>query len=353
MRAKRLKRHNASLVQSAQEHRRKNAIPWGKIIYLLLVLIAVFKLGSWIYRNSLFIEATGYIFAEESFVESPIPGTIVKINCAVNDGVKRGDPLVYLAGYGSDNTPENRYLSAGSQATIRRRLVEAENEQKIIGKEISLLKSDLQTRAQEKNQSADLLKAGAISLSQFNTIRQREKEISNRITLLRTKAAAAQRLVNALHIELEKAIGMGAGYSFKTSFPDSQITWPEDRILRSPIDGKIVAIPGKIGEIAQPGEPVIHLAETANFYVKAYFETAAEGKFDVGDQVRIQYDNGERSLGTVQKIYFAADATPHVFRGQFAAPRNMIVVEIKPTDTIPDKHILAMKVRVFIKRSLF
>lgn len=46
MHVKRLKKHNASLVQSAREHKRTNAIPWGKLIYLSLVLIAIFKAGS-------------------------------------------------------------------------------------------------------------------------------------------------------------------------------------------------------------------------------------------------------------------------------------------------------------------
>ncbi|MCA9734629.1 HlyD family efflux transporter periplasmic adaptor subunit [candidate division KSB1 bacterium] len=353
MHVKRLKKHNASLVQSAREHKRTNAIPWGKLIYLSLVLIAIFKAGSWVYRNSLFIEATGYIFTETSFVETPVPGTIVKINCAVNDDVKRGDPLIYLAGYGSDSPPESRYLSVSSQATIRRRLVEAENEQKIIGKEISLLRSDLSTREQEKKRSTELLKAGAISLSQFNKISQKVKETNDKITLLRTKSNASRRLIAALNIELSKAAGIGNGYNFKSAIPDSIEHWPEDRILHAPIDGKVTAILRKIGEIAQPGEPAVEIASIENYVIKAFFETNAEGEFQLGDQVRVQYGNGDRSLGVVQKIYAAADATPHVFRGQFAAPRNMIVAEILPLEDAPLKHILAMKVRVFVKRSLF
>ena len=350
MRARRIKKHNASLVQSAQEHQKSKPVPWGKIIYLAIVLFLVFKVASWVYRNSLYIEGTGFISSTESFVETQIPGTIIKINCNVNDLVRRGDPLVYLGGYGYG--ADNVFYAPGSQANLRRRLVEAENELKILKKEISLVSGELRDKRAEKNRAMKLMQASAISRSQYIQISEREAVSAKRLVLLRTKAAAAQRLINALHTDVNKAAVAGNGYHFNKLVPDTIKTWPADRILRAPLSGKIISLPHKLGEVVQPGEPVVKIASIENFYVKAFVDVAAEGTFDVGDQVRIRFENGDRSLGTIEKIYIAADTTPHVFRGQFAAPQNMIVAEIKPADNTPDGHILAMKVKVYVKRSL-
>ncbi|KAA3613897.1 MAG: HlyD family efflux transporter periplasmic adaptor subunit [Calditrichaeota bacterium] len=353
MHAKRLKKHNASLVQSAKEHKKNSPIPWGKIIYLGIFIFLLFKAASWAYRNSLYIEATGYIFSNESFVETQVPGTIVKINCSVNDLVRRGDPLIYLAGYGFESQAENGFFSIGSHSVIRRRLVEAENEHKILNKEISLVEGELRDNRNEKQRALKLLNASAISLSRFNGVSKKVEETSHRLILLRTKSLAAQRLVNTLKSELGKVAGNGGGFHYNFTNPEAAADWPADRILRAPIDGKITAVSQKLGEVAQPGELVVKIAEMDDFFIKAFFKVSSEGAFDVGDQVRIRYENGDRSLGLVQKIYVAADATPHVFRGQFAAPQNMIVAEIKPLDDAPNDHILAMKVKVYVKRSLF
>ncbi len=351
MRARRIKKHNASLVQSTQEHKKSSPVPWGKIIYLTIILFLLFKVASWIYRNSLYIEGTGFISSRESFVETQFPGTIVKINCSINDFVQRGDPLIYLGGYGFG--ADNFFYSPGSQSGLRRRLVEAENELKILKKEISLLEDELRQRRREKKRAMKLLQASAISRSQYNLISGKVQTTGKQLILLRTKAKAAQRLINTLFADVNNATGAGNGYHFKRVLPDTIKIWPEDRVLRAPISGKVTAVVQNIGEVVTPGEAVVKIAAMENFFIKAFFNVAAEGAFEIGDQVRIRFENGKRSLGVIQKIYIAADATPHVYRGQFAAPQNMIVAEIKPANNRPNNHILAMKVKVYVKRPLF
>ena len=351
MRSKRLRKHNASIIQSMREPEKTKRFPWGKVIYLFLLSFLIFKGLGWIYRQSVFIEGIGYVTSPEFYVEARMAGTIIKILPEENDLVQTGDPLVFLEGYtfesGSGGT------SSSAQATLRRRVVEAENALYLIRKEIQLKSDELKSLQEEKRRATGLLNSGAISLSQFKTIALNQEECNNAVILLRTKENAAQRLLNSAQIELTQIAPHYYSSKYRFTHPDSFKNWPEDRIMRAPATGKIVHILKYPGQIAQVGDPVLRIAQTDSFAVKAYFDVAAEGEFHVGDQVRVAFQNGDRILGIIRKIYIGAEATPHVFRGQFAAPKNKIVAEIETSSLSEEEHIISTQVAVYIKRQFF
>jgi RND family efflux transporter MFP subunit len=68
--------------------------------------------------------------------------------------------------------------------------------------------------------------------------------------------------------------------------------------VRAPFNGSIDYIPVKVGEMAQPGLPLLRVVNPQEMYIRADVSEAYLGKFTAGDQVEIYFPVQDRLVGS-------------------------------------------------------
>lgn len=109
--------------------------------------------------------------------------------------------------------------------------------------------------------------------------------------------------------------------------PDTSV---EQSLIRSLIDGVVVARQGTLGEMAMTGQTMFTLADPENFYVTANVEETKVGKIKVGQPVDISIDQfgSQKFSGNVKSIGEAANSALSIFSASTSGTFTKVVQRI-------------------------
>ena len=99
------------------------------------------------------------------------------------------------------------------------------------------------------------------------------------------------------------------------------------------------------------GEPIIKVINDKNTFVKAYFSSSLEKSIHAGDEVKVYFENGEKSDGIIHKIYPTAISNASEIENRFGAIKRSLIAEIVPVNFSSWDRILETRVKVLIKRT--
>ena len=111
------------------------------------------------------------------------------------------------------------------------------------------------------------------------------------------------------------------------NLPDTSV---EQSLIRSPINGVVVAKRGTLGEMAMTGQTMFTLADPANFYVTANVEETKVEKIKVGQPVDISIDQfgSQKFSGNVKSIGEAANSALSIFSASSSGTFTKVVQRI-------------------------
>ncbi len=317
-------RRRTTPIISPEEMRRKS-FPWGKVIYFGILGALAIGFGIWGFGKLFYIRGQGILEAEAVKVESKLNARIVEIRPGINDKVSKDEPVVFL-----DKASLQAQATAKDTADVSRKddfstyeLLEAENRLALVKKERKNQEEWVDNLRGEYDRARRLLALEAITRPQFLEIEQTLK--------------AEERNLSVLSTELRLA---------KTSYE----TYKYDTVLIAPISGVVTKIYKKAGEMALRGQPIIAVADPSKFYVKAYFDSADEGKLYVGRKVKIIFANGDKYKGEIRQVYPASHKLPPVYKTYYGPENTPIVTEIDLLAKEPPKQTLGTKAEVVFTR---
>ena len=176
-----------------------------------------------------------------------------------------------------------------------------------------------------KNQFVDITKQTAALEQQIVTAKTEKQRIEN---LLKSQAATTKQLddIDAQIAVLEKQLAAAkttmqqsnSGVSDTESGVAVQIAQIEDQIknsiIRSPIDGTVLAKYAEAGELAVQGKALFKVADINEMVLRAYITSSQLSQMKLGDKVRVFADFGEKSMreyeGKITWISPKAEFTP-------------------------------------------
>jgi len=176
-----------------------------------------------------------------------------------------------------------------------------------------------------KNQFVDITKQTAALEQQIATAKTEKKRIEN---LLKSQAATTKQLddIDAQIAVLEKQLAAAkttmqqsnSGVSDTESGVAVQIAQIDDQIknsiIRSPIDGTILAKYAEAGELAVQGKALFKVADINEMVLRAYITSSQLSQMKLGNKVRVFADFGEKSMreyeGKITWISPKAEFTP-------------------------------------------
>lgn len=234
-------------------------------------------------------------------------GKIVKMDKDEGEKVEEGEALVYL------DDASFKYSIAEVKARIA---VEEAN--------FARLKKGF--RAEEIAEAEAAKDEAHAALQKANDIYKREQK------LIKNRATSEEKLINAkLSFEQSSAAYKKAealyqlrnsGYriediqaqeahldALKASFGNIRHDL-EDTVIKSPVKGVILSRFKEPGSIVNPGERVLEIAKSDEFWVRAYMDEPYLGEVNEGDKALILTDRGQRYEGRVGFVSPIAEFTP-------------------------------------------
>ena len=97
--------------------------------------------------------------------------------------------------------------------------------------------------------------------------------------------------------------------------------------LKAPIDGIVDTRAVRIGEVVNPGQPVVTLINPDDLWVRADIEETYIDRIRLGDQLKVRLPSGEERMGTV--FYRAMDAGFATQRDVSRTKRDIKTFEIR------------------------
>lgn len=103
--------------------------------------------------------------------------------------------------------------------------------------------------------------------------------------------------------------------------------------LKAPFDGKVDLVNGKVGEMAQPGIPLVRLMSPNDMYITSDISENYSGKFDTGDTVSIKIPGMDTTVvSTVTSIGQVINEQNRTFAVEYKLPE--LNREIKPNHVV-------------------
>ncbi|MET0182980.1 MAG: HlyD family secretion protein [Caulobacterales bacterium] len=210
-----------------------------------------------------------YVRADISMISAKVSGYVESVDVADNQNVSRGDVLLRL--------DQAEYLAAVAEQ--RANLSRAEAELQSVGAQRQLAASDLA-------RYRPLARRGILSPAGMQQIEARAAEMSGTAAASRASVEASRAALAAAELNLERTM------------------------IRAPIDGVVGDRQVRVGQLVQPGAPLMAVVPLHSLYVVANFKETQLTQIRPGQPAEIVVDIDEHTPvhGVVESISPASGA---------------------------------------------
>jgi membrane fusion protein (multidrug efflux system) len=278
------------------------AIPTRKRKTLFLALasgIALAGAGFWTYQTTVAAKHVStdnaYVDAESAQVTALTSGPVAQVRVVDTQAVKKGDVLVVL-----DDTDRRLELqqAAAALAQVERKIRSYQANNTMLGGQISARDADL-ARAKAELQRAQVEYDRRLPLAGSGAVSGEE------LTSVKTALEAAQAAYAQAHGNLTAAQGARAandvlieGVSLEENPEVTAARYRveqarvalERTIVRAPVDGVVTKRAVQVGQMVQPGTPLMTVVPVQQAYVSANFKEVQLGKVRVGQPAELKSD---------------------------------------------------------------
>jgi multidrug resistance efflux pump len=336
-----------------KDARSKKPVNWDRIIYLVILFFALFFFGRYMINTYFFIEADGHVLFDTVNIRNTDDCRIIDFYVKEGDEVKAGDSLFsYIPdsearnGAGAVNGANSAYGTKefAMQVTKPSDLSWAEKE--IFKTQEEVLLQQLQYR----------------EYTNLVTLYKKElKRIENEVML---DALPRNRLddqldkINALEIQLQITKGKIGAYQsslaqlegMKKNLDASTNVLSKGtgvavsaggvgsgggnnggrKVFYCPLDGTVTDVRKNEFEVALKTEDILAIHKPNNVYIKSFFQQEDLKSLKKGDQVKITFPDGTKSIGRIERFYLATYRLPEEFQKKYEPTTRSLSADVYP-----------------------
>jgi membrane fusion protein (multidrug efflux system) len=181
-------------------------------------------------------------------------------------------------------------------------------------------------------------------------------EIDHRIAEANAEKATAKFHLSKLELERLRKLTKG-NYSTERDYDNAKMNYQiadaefklaevnlSNTYLKSPVDGLVIQIPAKVGNIIDPGQTAVMISDVGHAWVSANIEETKIARVRPGQSVHIDIDEGGSLNGTVSEVLETAASQFSLIpaenaSGNFTKVVQKIPIKIK-IDNYPSNRIL-------------
>jgi len=320
-------------------------------IRLVLLAVVAAGVGAYFYlhRAPAALVLTGIVTTDDVIVSPQIGGQIEQLLVKEGDAVKKGqlvavivpDELRADTAYYSHNVAGLSSQVQESEAALR--FQERQTADQILQAESNLAASEAQVVAAAADlENARLVYSRTENLSKRGVIAPQELDQS------RTAASAAQAKLDALKKQVDAqraAVALARSTAEQTAVRRSQVqanehmkaaanaqrTKADVRLryteLHAPIDGIVDVRAVRMGEVVNPGQPVVTVINQDDLWVRVDVEESYIDRVRIGDTLTVRLPSGVERQGTV--FFRGVDASFATQRDVSRTKRDIKTFEVR------------------------
>ncbi len=320
-------------------------------IRLVLLVVAAAGAGAYFYlhRAPAALVLTGIVTTDDVIVSPQIGGQIEQLLAKEGDAVRKGqlvavivpDELRADTAYYTHNVAGLSSQVQESEAALRFQLRQTADQ--ILQAESNLAASEAQVAAAAADlENARLVYSRTENLSKRGVVSPQELDQS------RTSASAAQAKLDALKKQVDAqraAVALARSTAEQTAVRRSQVqanehlkaaanaqrTKADVRLryaeLHAPIDGIVDVRAVRVGEVVNPGQPVVTVINPDDLWVRVDVEESYIDRVRLGDTLTVRLPSGVEREGTV--FYRGVDASFATHRDVSRTKRDIKTFEVR------------------------
>jgi HlyD family secretion protein len=320
-------------------------------IRLVLLVVVAAGVGSYFYlhRAPAALVLTGIVTTDDVIVSPQIGGQIEQLLAKEGDAVKKGqlvavivpDELRADTAYYTHNVAGLSSQVQESEAALRFQLRQTADQ--ILQAESNLAASEAQVAAAAADlENARLVYSRTENLSKRGVVSPQELDQS------RTSASAAQAKLDALKKQVDAqraAVALARSTAEQTAVRRSQVqanehlkaaataqrTKADVRLryaeLHAPIDGIVDVRAVRVGEVVNPGQPVVTVINPDDLWVRVDVEESYIDRVRIGDKLTVRLPSGVEREASV--FYRGVDASFATQRDVSRTKRDIKTFEVR------------------------
>lgn len=341
------RKRGESFIKSPEEKRRK-LIPWGKYFYLAVLTIIAISFAKWVYERVIYVRGDGVLEAKTIGISTTITGRIAAIKYRIKDTVSKGEAVVFLDTSELDNKIDAKRREIEEKNTFfRQKILDAENTLRLMEKERENQEKEVNDLREEYKKAKALLSLEAITRSQLLNIEYELKSSERKLDALSTSTALTTSKLLAIKKEF-------SAYQEMVNKEIKQLhNIRKETVLFSPVKGVVTLVLKREGEVVQPGELILKIADPSENFIKTYFRASDEDKIRLWQEVVVTFQNGDKSRGIIRKIYPAALPLPVEYKKAYGPQEMSVTAEIFPLEGMSWHRVIGTKATIIAKRKWF
>src|SRR5207247_770656 len=321
-----------------------------KALFPLLAALAIAGAVYYIYyRPPTALVLTGIVTTNDVVVSPQIAGQIRQLLIAEGDQVKKDQLLAVITpdelkaerAYYAQNAAGLTSQVQESEAALRYQQLQttdqirqAESTLAAIESQVDAAAADLENARLTYARTQNLSKEGVVSPQELDQARTANNAAQAKLDALK-KQVDAQRATVALARSNAEQVAMRRSQVVSNQHQQAaavaQRAKAEVRLayteLKAPIDGIVDTRAVRIGEVVNPGQPVVTLINPDDLWVRADVEETYIDRVRLGDKLRVRLPSGVEREGTV--FYRGADAGFATQRDVSRTKRDIKTFEIR------------------------
>jgi len=320
-------------------------------LLVLLLVIAAGSAGVYAYlnRRPAALVLTGIVTTNDVVVSPQVAGQIRQLLVGEGDAVKKDQLLAVMnpeelqadTAYYSHNVAGLSSQVRESEAALRfqerqtaDQINQAESTLASIDAQVSAAGSELEQARVTFTRTQDLARAGVASAQDLDLARAAVNAAQGKLDALKKQAEAQRAAIqlarsNAEQITVRRSQvrsneHLEAAAAAQRTKADVRLRYAE---LHAPIDGIVDVRAVRVGEVINPGQPVLTLINPDDLWVRADVEESYIDRVRIGDKLTVRLPSGVEREGTV--FYRGADASFATQRDVSRTKRDIKTFEIR------------------------
>ena len=354
MKSLNFKRKDDSYLRYLEETKSKKSkapFNWDRVIYLSLLVIALFFILRYFLLSIFYIEGNGQVLFEKVDIRHTDDIRILEFQKSEGDDVVRGDTLFT---YFLDDDLMSRRSIGGSNSV---HISNTGKPNSWIEKEIYTLKKNIElnkVRITDYNIMLTTLNNSlgrvqnevildAVSHTNLENLEYRIDKLSTDINLLSSQNSIYKKQLGRLNNlkrldeknkkEIEIKINQNAK-KFNGGRENDLLAGINDKkgfnYFTCPIDGNITKIDKQAFEVALKSENILALHQPENVHIRGYFDQSDLSDLHEGDIVDIEFPDGTTSIGRIDRFEFSTRILPPEFQKKFEPTTRTLAIDVLP-----------------------
>jgi HlyD family secretion protein len=320
-------------------------------LFVLLLIVAAGSAAAYAYWNRRpgALVLTGIVTTNDVVVSPQVAGQIRQLLVAEGDAVKKDQLLAVInpeelqadTAYYSHNVAGLSSQVRESEAALRfqerqtaDQINQAESTLASIIAQVGAATAELEQARVTFTRTQDLSRAGVASAQDLDAARAAVGAALGKVDALKKQAEAQRASIAMARSNAEQVAvrrnqvqaneHLQAAAAAQQTKADVRLRYAE---LHAPIDGIVDVRATRLGEVVNPGQPVLTLINPDDLWVRADVEESYIDRVRIGDKLTVRLPSGVEREGTV--FYRGADASFATQRDVSRTKRDIKTFEIR------------------------